>query len=71
MNVNRRHKVVKMCFTLFVHFLIIVAGLFFTLATNVFGYGFVAEKSAGHFRRKPKIANLRGLSDRKVRSNEL
>jgi len=35
------------------------------------GYGFVADKSAGFVRRKPKIVNLRGLSARKVRSNEL
>ena len=44
---------------------------FFQMAGNVIGYGFVADKSAGFVRRKPKIVNLRGLSARKVRSNEL
>jgi hypothetical protein len=38
---------------------------------NVFGYGFVADKSARIFRRKPKIVKMQGISVMKFRRNEL
>jgi hypothetical protein len=38
---------------------------------NVFGYGFVADKSARIFRRNPKLANTQEFPIRKFRRNEL
>ena len=44
---------------------------FSAMLYNGIVYGFVACKSARIFRRKPKIVKVRGISDRKFRSNEL
>ncbi|UOR30055.1 hypothetical protein GSB9_03375 [Flavobacteriaceae bacterium GSB9] len=43
----------------------------FIIIANGLGYDYVAEKSAGLFRRKTKIIKVKGFSDRKIRRNEL
>jgi hypothetical protein len=45
--------------------------VFIQIIANVFGYGFVADKSARIFRRKPKLVNTQEFPMRKFRRNEL
>jgi hypothetical protein len=50
---------------------ILVPIFIFRIVGNVFGYGFVADKSARIFRRNSKLVNTQEFPSRKFRRNEL